>query len=83
MSETTGPENGKRKVWSAPKERVTLQLIHWGVVMLVATFIFALAWQGALDKASVTALYGGILGHAGTSASQKMSSRSTDHRDDG
>lgn len=64
--------------WSAPKERVIMQSIHWGVVIVVTAFIFVLALLGKLDKASVTALYGGILGHVGTSASQKLSARSSD-----
>lgn len=72
---------GKRRVWSAPRERIIISVIHWGVVMLVAVFIFVLALRGDLDKASVTALYGGILGHAATAASHKLSSRAGDSVD--
>lgn len=68
----------RRTYWSAPRERVILQLIHWGVVVIVTGFIFVLAIRHDLDKASVTALYGGILGHVGTSASQKLSQRGSD-----
>ena len=68
----------RQKFWSAPRERVYMQLIHWGVVVTIGAFIFILALRHELDHASVTALYGGILGHVGTAASQKFSSRSSD-----
>lgn len=73
----------RKQTWSAPKERVIMQSIHWGIVALVVISILVLALRGDLDKASVTALYGAVLGHAGTSASQKLSARSSDpHPDD-
>lgn len=64
--------------WSAPRERIYMQLIHWGVILFVVVAVFVLALRGDLDKASVTALYGSVLGHAATAASQKLSARSTD-----
>lgn len=78
---TSSPEGGNRTrrfTWSAPIERIGVQVLHLGAIVVIAAFIFVLALRGELDHASVTALYGGILGHLGTSASQKLSARSTD-----
>jgi hypothetical protein len=61
--------------WSGPRERITVQIIHWAVVLLVVIATTILAMRNDLDKASVTALFGTVLGHAGTAASQKLSSR--------
>lgn len=69
----------RQHYWSAPRERVIIQGLHWGVVVLVVVAVFVLALRGDLDKASVTALYGSVLGHAATAASQKLASRSTDN----
>lgn len=68
----------RRFTWSAPIERLGVQVLHLGAITVIAAFIFVLALRGDLDHASVTALYGGILGHLGTSASQKLSARSSD-----
>lgn len=53
-------------------QTVILALIHWTVVLIVAIIVGALAWDNRLDHASVTALYGTILGHAGTSAAHAV-----------
>lgn len=58
------------------RERIIVQVIHWGIVLVVIVAIAILAVMGHLDRASVTALYGAVLGHVGTSASQKLQSRS-------
>ena len=55
-----------------------MQGIHWGVVIIVVIAVFILSLRGDIDKASVTALYGLVLGHAGSAASQKLGTRSTD-----
>lgn len=55
-----------------------MQMIHWGIVLIVVIAVTLLALRGQLDHASVTALFGTVLGHVGTSASQKISSRSSD-----
>lgn len=75
--EPQGPQH-RRFRWSAPAERLGIQAMHLGTILLVCIFIFVLALYGELDHASVTALYGGVLGHLGTSASQRFSSRATD-----
>lgn len=79
MLETTS-EYPPPKEWSAPRERVIVQLIHWGVVLVVVIATTLLALSNELDHASVTALFGTVLGHAGTAAAQKVSQRSTDAR---
>lgn len=68
------PANG----WSNTKERVTIQLIHWIVVIIVIAATTALAFRHDIDKASVTALFGTALGHVGTVTAQKLSSRGDD-----
>ena len=60
------------------RERIVVQLIHWGIVLIVIIAIALLAMLNHLDRASVTALYGAVLGHVGTSASQKLQSRGSD-----
>lgn len=72
------PQPQGQSGWSAPGERIAVQIIHWGVVVLVAVAVLILRLYNQLDNASVTALYGTILGHAGTSASQKLGTRSSD-----
>jgi hypothetical protein len=47
------------------------------VIIIVATTVLAI--HGTLDKLSVGVIFGTALGHAGTSASQKLSSRSNDN----
>jgi len=43
------------------------------LTVVVATAILAI--HGTLDKLSVGTIYGTVIGHAGTSAAQKMSTR--------
>lgn len=78
--DSSSPQVPQRRAWSAPSERIVVQVIHWFIVLVVALLVFVLAINNDLDHASVTALYGAILGHAGTAASQKLSSRSTDRQ---
>lgn len=61
--------------WSTSRERVALQLIHWSVVSLVVICTAVLAFNGTLDKLSIGTIYGTVIGHAGTSAAQKLSTR--------
>lgn len=75
---TSSPERSTPPVYPNGRERITIQLIHWGIVLVVILAIALLAWDGHLDRASVTALYGAVLGHVGTSASQKLQTRSGD-----
>ena len=71
----------RRRYITAGYERLVNQLIHWCVAIIIATFIFILAVRSDLDHASVTALYGAILGHVGTAAVQRQNARR--HSDDG
>jgi hypothetical protein len=83
----TAPHLPERRsqFWSAPRERIYIQIIHWSVIVIVATFTFVLAMSNDLDRASVTAIFGTIVGHVGTAAVNKAASRSSDHpaRSDG
>lgn len=65
--------------WSAPRERIYVQVIHWTVVIVVVIATFVLALRGDLDRASVTAIFGTVVGHAGTAAVNRATTRSTDH----
>ena len=56
-------------------ERIVIQCIHWAVVLVVVVSVTILAFRGDLDKASATAIFGTVVGHAGTSASQKLQAR--------
>ena len=76
--ESQQPTRSRVNRWTAPNERIIVQVIHWFVVLVVVIAILVLALQHDLDRASITALYGGVLGHAGTAASQKLSSRHSD-----
>lgn len=73
------PDNDRRAPndaeWSTSRERVALQLIHWSVVSLVVLCTAVLAINGTLDKLSIGTIYGTVIGHAGTSAAQKLSTR--------
>lgn len=62
--------------FSSSRERVIIQSIHWSVVVLVVIAVVILSLEGHLSDSSATALLGTILGHVGTSAAQKLSSRS-------
>lgn len=62
--------------FSNSTERIVLQSTHWGVVTIVVVVVAVLDMQGHMSDASATALLGTVLGHAGTSAAQKLSSRS-------
>lgn len=75
VSETEVAQYHESK-FSSSKERVIIQLVHWGVVVLVIITVGVLNLEGHLGDASVTALLGTALGHVGTSAAQKLSSRS-------
>lgn len=59
--------------------RIIMACVHWGVVVLVIIAITVLRFRQELDNASVTALFGIILGHAGTVIGQRSSSRATDY----
>ena len=60
-------------------ERIIITLVHWGVVVLVVVATTILSLRGQLDHASTTALFGTVLGHAGTSVTQRLAmSRITD-----
>jgi hypothetical protein len=67
------PVNSEK--WSGPRERIVLQVIHWTVVLAVIFATTLLALDKDLSEPAVTALFGGALGHVGTAASQKLSSR--------
>lgn len=71
-------ETPTRNPWSSAKERVAIQLVHWLVVVIVVFATTLLAFRHDIDSASVTALFGTVLGHVGTVTSQKMSSRGDD-----
>lgn len=62
--------------FSNSTERIVLQSIHWFVVLCVVAVVLILDLYGHMSDASATALLGTVLGHAGTSAAQKLSSRS-------
>jgi len=68
-------EDGTPQVWSSAKERVIIMCVHWFVVLTVVVATAILAIHGTLDKLSVGTIYGTVIGHAGTSAAQKMSTR--------
>lgn len=73
---TSAPPMDRTK-YPDSRERVITQLIHWGVVIIVVVSVTILALLGHLDRSSTTALFGTVLGHAGTAASQKLQSRSS------
>jgi hypothetical protein len=75
------PEPSRRR-YMTQSERITIQLIHWLIVLVVIVATTILALKNQLDHASVTALFGTVLGHAGTAASQKLGERSADRVDD-
>lgn len=64
--------------WTAPRERLAVQLIHWTIVLVVVLCVLVLALRGVLSESAVTAIYGTIVGHVGTSAQTKLSARSSD-----
>lgn len=68
----------RRNYWSAANERVIIQAIHWGVVVIAILAITFLAATNHLDKATTGSLFGIVLGHTGTAAATKLSSRRTD-----
>jgi hypothetical protein len=74
MDTTTPPAGHSR--YPNTQERVLVQSIHWGIVLCIIIAVTLLAVRGQLDHASTTALFGTILGHAGTAASQKLQARS-------
>ena len=70
-----GGQDNSEGDFSSPRERIILQGIHWGIVALIIVAVFTLTYTHRLTDASATALLGTTLGHVGTSASQKLSSR--------
>lgn len=62
--------------FSNARERIVVQSIHWGVAVLIILAVVLLNLDGRLSDASTTALLGTVLGHVGTSAAQKLSTRS-------
>ena len=76
--DTTTPTPASHSRYPNTQERVLVQSIHWGIVLCIIIAVTILALRGQLDHASTTALFGTILGHAGTAASQKLQSRSGD-----
>lgn len=73
IGEEEVPESSVR--WSSPQERIFITLIHWGIVLVVVVATALLSIDHDLDPASTTALFGTVLGHAGTAAGQKLSTR--------
>lgn len=74
MNVTRG-ETTVGRVQPNTRERIIIQVIHWGVVLVVVIATTLLAIDGRLDKASTTALFGTVLGHVGTSAATKLQAR--------
>ena len=71
-----------RKVTYASYERLLNQIIHWTVVLIICTFVFILRLRSAIDTASVTALFGTVLGHLGLASIHRSGDRrSTDDGD--
>lgn len=57
-------------------------VLNFVTVALALVFVFVLALRGELDQSSVTALYGGAIGHTlATAGQRRVSSRRYDDAD--
>lgn len=75
-TETSAQQIVNEHRFSNTRERIIIQSIHWGIVLCVIVAVVVLNLLGHLSDSSATALLGTSLGHVGTSAAQKLSSRS-------